>query len=213
MKHIAILGLLVLFFTTGCIYTEGDVKANKAFKLMTTKEKQIHDLVMEEWGENMLLHLRDGVRTRSMKPDEGAIPFCNLAEIVKTINNNQMIVKESWPTTKRQCRNNARFEGINPEWYNQITSATKSRRNLSYRAPNSYSSGADPETGEVNYVELITIEEYDELKFEVRGCPEAITLLRKIVNEGRPLTIMDRDAIMERALYCKAASLSEYLED
>ena len=77
--------LIMLSLLTGCIdtYSETDVVAKKAFDLMTTQEKAMHDKVMDGFSQKYLKSIRNDVRKRLVKPEENDAPFIDIANIIK----------------------------------------------------------------------------------------------------------------------------------
>lgn len=218
----AMLFLPLLLFIAGCSseYSEGLTKASQAFKLMTAKEKQIYDLVYDNWGHEKLKHLREGIRnSREEKPVEESVPFEYLGDIIKTIETVQMISKDTWSSVQLKRYNLSRFSVIDPRWYRSITDNVKVAvrpKTLGASLTASFSKAKSQLLNkqlEIDVRDLIAIEEYEELRHEMRGCPEAIDILQSIVNSGRPLTIADRDVITRMILYCKARVLIEYLKE
>ena len=217
---ITIIGTWLLVLGCGALYEESDDLISKTWDLMTVKEKQIYDLVEDKWGKSVLKQLRESVRNRLQKPSEEDVPFSTMGDIIRTIEKVQLITECSWNTSKIESHNNAKFSTIDPAWYYSIIAKTKDKAENKIKdvqitsfskpkvQPMTQYSGDNTDSSQ-----LIDVEEYGNLKWQMRDCLSAKQLLNDIISQGRPLTVADREQILRRVLYCEAISLDDSLKE
>jgi len=230
--------LCVVLFSFMCAacdsYSEGDELANKAFEKMTEQEKTYYSKVQDAWGEKYLTFIRAAIRKRMYKPDESSIPFGDIPKLIVSTNDVTMTIEESWTGDTRKRRGANKFSEIDGRWYDKIrTLATGGEKEDSWKKQ-SYKPAKQepPPVSEPMYVDsfvvssppprveefeegvqydmddLLPDDEYLDLKLQISKCPLAKAYLSKVVRSGRPITLKDRDVMVEKALYCKSVALN-----
>lgn len=91
----------------------GPYPSKKAFRLMTTKEKIMHDKIAEKWGQEYLTALREAVRRRQLVPKENEMPFGDIPGVIVMLNEVELAEYDNMSDSKRK----ARFENIDDKWY------------------------------------------------------------------------------------------------
>jgi hypothetical protein len=197
---ITIIGTWLLVFGCGALYEESDDLISKTWDLMTVKEKQIYDLVEDQWGKSVLKQLRESVRTRLQKPSEEDVPFSTMGDIIRTIEKVQLIIKSDWSTDTIKSYNNAKFSAIDPAWYYSVIAKTKDKTENKIKdvqitpfSKPKVQHMTQHSGDNVDFSQLIAVEEYGNLKWQMRDCLSAKQLLNDIISQGRPLTVADRE--------------------
>jgi len=88
-------------------------KSRRAFALMNTKEKILHDKIMEKWDQSYLVELRDAVRKREIVPAEDEMPFGDMPGVIVMVNDVKLAVSDSTSNSRKA----ARFETLDEKWY------------------------------------------------------------------------------------------------
>jgi len=241
MKHLVasmviLIIALALAMLAGCdTYKETDMEANKTWPLMTVQEKQYYDSVEKVWGQSYLVNLREAIRNRTDKPMETATPFQDLGHIIKSTEEIVMVTGDDWKSENIKKANQARFSRIDPEWYRQITKSeppdypdpveekeeatekvvedgVQKGMVAMVREANSQPWNK-PKRGQV-MSQLISVDDYDDLKYSIRGCEAAENRFNEIVtSEHRPLTMVDYEELVNYVLLCKAQAINESLKE
>jgi len=232
---VGLLGIVLccLVLTACDDYSEGDMTAGNTWPLMTVQEMQYYNAVQSVWGQSYLANLRSAIRNRTDKPKEDEIPFIDLGPIIKTTEEIEMVTKDNWKSDHIKKANNARFSTIDPQWYKLIT---KSEPPV-YPDPVEEEESLERDTGDdeiknsriqmprkasyesqnkrqMDLTDFVSADVYDDIKFDIRSCPEAKTFFNQIVlNEGRPLTVEDCRIIRQHVLLCKAKEISESMKE
>jgi len=215
-------------------YDEGDEAAQQAFNKMTEQEKAYYSKVQNAWGQQYLKFIRAATRKRTYKPDESAIPFGDIPKIIVSTNDVTMTIEESWTGDTRKKRRANKFSEIDGRWYDKVLTLARGGeeddpwKKQSYKpvrqepAPvsepmyvDSFKVSSPPpkpeefeEDVQYDLNDLLPEDEYLDLKLQISKCPLAKDYLSKVVRSGRPITLKDRDVMVEKALYCKSVALN-----
>lgn len=218
-----VLCIIIALSLYSCIYEEGDETAAQAFAMMTAQEKILYDAVEKQWNQKKLLPIRNAVRARKVKPLETEVPFKDLAPIIEKTNSVIMVMDSNWGEDTRAKKEKAKWNSIDPDWYRKILgyvgkTETAKKQNRVVRAIKSIESSTKPAppknpvaTAIINVDDLIPLDEYEELRYMMRDCPEAKTLYDKIVGRAVPLTYNDRNKLYEKVLVCEAERVNNSL--
>lgn len=204
-------------------YTEGDLKADRAFKNMSSKEKIIYEAVQSLWGEKKLLRVREAVReSRSEKPSELSIPFKDLGDVIRTNNVITLKIGTHWTNHSKKKYAAAKWSAVDSQWYEAITGdndsvdevdrINKEIKKTEYKENEKKIQKLKKQTKrDDNISNLISLEELTELKYQMNRCKKAKDIFQKIVEEKRPLTFDDHDKIMTEVLICATSKINESL--
>lgn len=126
MKRIKCLQIMLLFFLIfiicGCAdkYSETNVVAETTWKKMTIKEKTFYDKVEGVWGDDSLANVREVVRKREFAPDEDAIPFIDIVDLIVTNNDINLVTQANLNTNQKKYYTDGKWENIDTDWYKTI---------------------------------------------------------------------------------------------
>jgi len=208
-------------------YDETDVVAATTWEKMTNNEKSIYEKVQTQWGQGKLKYIRGSIRARKIKPDEDAIPFYDIAKLVRTTNEvNMRSTDISSDTNTQQKYEKYKFSSIDPTWYYKFIDPQGENFNKKELiTPTGFKKEVVQEpikeknqpkviknvkkTKSYTINDLLPKSEYTNVKRYIRDCDEAKRILDQVVAAGRPLTYSDFNEIKERSLYCKTILLTE----
>ena len=176
---------------------EGSKKEREALEKMTVQERQLYDAAYKAWSKKNLFHIREALRNRPAKPFEDSIPFIDMVKVIKNTNDIEMVPDSSWSDNDKKRYLNATFSKIDQQWYCTYIDPSKAPELQStlktepgkiteksvFEEPKIISPNKQQKT-----VRYISIEEYEEIKWEIKDCQSAKMLLNKIASTGRPLT-------------------------
>ena len=87
---------------------------------MTTKEKLLYDKAEIKWEKTKLRPVRDAVSQRLAKPDENFPPFADIADIIISVNDINMVVSSGNSEDTVKKYELAKFNSIDEEWYKNV---------------------------------------------------------------------------------------------
>ncbi len=223
---IYILSVLLMVSVIGCEnFSEGDDLAEEAFDKMSVVEKQYYKRVQDIWGEYILKFLREAVRERIKRPSNDELPFGDMVNVLRKVNDVQLVIKDGWEESKRLKFSTSKFSSIDPTWWNALIQKSRGVTNEEVKEPVRRLTVKEPVVRHiavnipkqraqgVDMNLLLTLDEYDELGMEIGDCQSAKDFLRMIASGGRALTIKDRDNITRKVLACRTMQLSESFQD
>jgi hypothetical protein len=215
--------LTIILSVMGCVYTEGDDKAQEAFELMTTQEKAMHDKAVDGHYESYLVSVRNAVRKRNTSPNERAIPFIDIANVIKFCDENILVPVDSWGESTRKKARASKFSLQDPSWYKKIIKATEQDTPLEIEQTTEKITKSQvvrnterliafaskvPED-EVSELDLLPLKEYRDIKSMARGCDGAINIIELAASKGNPLTNKDADDILYQKSVCETKKLND----
>lgn len=229
--------ILTALTIAGCVYTEGDEKAEQSFDLMTSQEKAMHDLVMKEFNEKAVMSVREAVWQRSIKPSENAMPFRDIPGVIKHCNDAILIPRDFWNDEDSiDGAQRAKFSSQDKAWFMKIVKMASGENyeeeEYDTQLPvaevtNKYEEQAVrteikqriykeaskliEEVEVVDQSDLLPLDEYDDIRFLARGCDSAIALVDKAASNERPLTIQDKVDITYQKSICETKKLNDNL--
>ena len=238
---ILIISMLItsLFIISCSTYTEGDSVAAISFQKMTIQEKTMYDAVEKEWYEKELMAVRDAVGRRDIAPRETAIPFIDIANVIKTNNNVTLTIedKHNWNTDHKNRAIKCRWDRLDEDWYRKLLLSigvkdytvqelipieekvvedkplTQKEKDLEYIG-NSLKeiNNALDKRQEVNVKDIVPESKYDDIFYDIRKCDEAIDMYHQIIDD-RLLTWEDYEFLTRISIKCKAIQIGEKLTE
>jgi len=228
--YLIVICSLLCLVGCGDYYSEGDIVAAETWEKMTTNEKSMYEKVQDKWGEEVLKYIREEIRKRKIKPDADAIPFYDIANLIKTTNDINLIPRDKSSDSDIQRKYEAKkFSSIDPKWYykyidpqggkfnkkaDMITN-TGFKKPVSEAKPKKAPKPKKSAREKISEVKTYSIEDlisedmYPKVRRLVRNCEHAREVLEQVVAARRPLTKIDFETIKERSLYCKTLRLME----
>lgn len=223
--------ILTALVISGCVFSEGDDKAEKSFSLMTTQEKAMHDKAKDGFSEKYVMAVRRAVYNREVKPDENMMPFMDIANVIKFVNENILIAPDSWTKSNREKSQRSKFSSQDVNWYRKIIKLATNdvvvesneadqdiaeKHGLSVKEVENIKEGVyervlDRNIKRVNKSDLLPLEDYRDLYHFVRGCESAINIIQSAASKNKPLTIKDRENIVYQKSVCETKKLNENL--
>lgn len=223
-KSFLIVAIVCFFIIAifGCNYDEGDDIAAETWPKMTAQEKIIYDKVNSQWGQRSLMHLREAIRNRQIKPNEKSIPFIDIANVVITTNNSLEFASSDTDSTKVK-KDKARFNNVDTKWYRrllgegnneqeiyEVTVIETTSKETQEEKPNIVYGREKPEPEpKPSEDELLKEKDIFDLRMRVRDCKPAISIIQNVASKNRPLTISDKSDIMYEISICETKRLSE----
>lgn len=233
------MGCLFVITLSGCDnYDEGDQKAAQSFEKMTIVEKGLYDAVEDVWGQSYLVNVRQAVFAREVKPLEESIPFIDIANVIKSNNDITLKVEEHWSTDNKNKSIKNRWDRLDGKWYLQIVNKLGLRESdivkqdfiIDEVIPDKPSKDDKDKpvvipdikrvierptinTTSIRYDtgnDIISMNEYDDLYYDLRGCEPAIERYNEIIR-SRLVTNNDKEYLIELSIKCKAIKIGEKL--
>ena len=203
-----------------CSYDEGEMLAEEAFSKMSTRERILYNSVAENWTQNYLVHIRNAVRERHVKPKESTIPFQDISEIIMLNNNATLKLSSQWSEDYKKRMKESKWSEIDPSWYNtivEISNGGEKKEEQKKISKPKKSKNSPPKNIKIVSSNqdngYISIDDLNELRYEIRGCSKAAELFNSIVLKGEPLTYSDRDKIEEKILICVAEKINNKIKE
>ena len=241
---ILIISMLItsLFIISCSTYTEGDSVAAISFQKMTIQEKTMYDAVEKEWYEKELMAIREAVGRRDIAPRENAVPFIDIANVIKTNNNITLTIedKNSWNTDHKNRAIKCRWDRLDEDWYRKLLLSIgvkdytvqelipedkdedeKVIKGKPLTQKEEISNGLKeinayldehPEVIENNVKDIVPESKYDDIFYEIRKCDEAIDMYKQMI-ETRLLTWDDYYILVKLSTKCKAIQIGEKLSE
>lgn len=215
--------ILTTLVISGCLYSEGDEKAEKSFSLMTTQEKAMHDKVSDGFTEKYVMSVRQAVFNREIRPDENTTPFIDIANIIKFVNENILIPPDTWTSSNIEKAMKSKFSVQDGKWYKKIVRIAASSEIESNEALPIKIKEVEVKKAleriesnivkrvEVNKSDLLPLDKYGDVKFLARGCENAISIIESAASRDRPLTEEDFQKIQYESAVCETKKLNENL--
>ncbi len=234
------LAICVLFISLiiGCSsYNEGDSVAAAAFQKMTVQEETMYDAVEKEWYQSKLEAIRAAAGKRDIAPRENAVPFIDIANVIKTNNDISLKIESGWNTDHKNRAIKCRWDRLDEDWYRKLLLTigvkkydlqeliptkevvedkplTQKEKDLEYidnglKEINAYLD-EHPEVIENDVKDIVPESKYDDIFYEIRKCNEAIDLYKQIIEE-RLLTWEDYELLIRISTKCKAIQIGEKL--
>lgn len=222
--------LITSLFIIGCAtYNEGDSVAALSFQKMTVQEKTIYDAVEKEWYQDKLEAIRTAVGKRDIAPRENSVPFIDIANVIKTNNDVTLKMENGWNTEHKNRAIKCRWDRLDEDWYRKLLLTigvtdyklqdlmTTKEKDLQYisdglKEINTYID-ENPEVIKKNISlnNVLSFNDYDDLYYEIKNCPEAIIAYNNIIEE-KVLDNNDKKQLITIALECKAQEIKTKLE-
>jgi hypothetical protein len=238
LKFSAFRVLLIMFSLLTLVvacdnYDEGDEAAKQSFEKMTVVEKGMYDAVEEEWGTSYLQNVRQAVLGREVKPLETNIPFIDIANVIKSNNDITLKINENWTTDDKNKAISARWDRLDDKWYVKIIAKLGLKEGdiqkqdfvveeVIQDKPDIKPSVSEDKVNDIKPIivkenfdsnegnDLLLLQEYDDLYYDLRGCDPAIDKYDEIIQK-RLLTKKDRDYLIQLATKCKAIKIGAKL--
>lgn len=241
MRFIKLFQVLLLIiavgFLSGCeYYSEGDSVAEQTWKKMSIKEKAYYEKVEGAWGEKPLMRIREAIRKREVAPEEQELPFLDIADLIVTTNDMNLVLNENEMEDVKKKKVEARWSAIDVEWYNKIlyiagktTKPQASQTPLpSFNVPKQERENQKRNQNEVNTTfpptissqirndaygglnQVLSSEEFGKLSYEMSNCPRAIEYIQSAIMQNRPLTYGDMEAVKLRMLLCDTENIDKF---
>ncbi|MCK5602809.1 hypothetical protein KAR91_13090 [Candidatus Pacearchaeota archaeon] len=217
MKNIIIYMLAILMLTACESYTETEQVANKTWPLMTTREKVIYQRVHDRWGEKKLVHLRSGIRQRSIQPFERMDPFKDLGGVIKAIDNS-LIIQSGLDANNKNKYARDKFSAIDREWFERVTKSKappvkvyiKEEKEINLEVEEVRVVDQAKQEEEIQFINPNQLaSEVDLIKVSIfsDSCDAATEYLNKIIEDRRPVTLNDLEIIKSKSMYCSVREL------
>ena len=224
----------ILFTACGSDFDEGDDVAAQRFEKFTSQEKTIYKAVQDVWGQRLLKYVREAVGKREARPAEDMLPFKDIANVIKSNNSASLKLDSTWKASTKNKYIKGRWDRVDEKWYRdlmlsmgvtevikqdlvpepveEVIPDTKEESSLE---PHIY--GDQPYVVEqnnevkiINSKDIISINDYDDLYFNIKKCPSAIKYYNKVIEE-RLITHEDIVILTQLATKCKAIKIGEKL--